>query len=189
MTTDSSVLRLVQLIREGHQAAASEIWDRYAPRLQELARGWVKKSLSGGAYDEEDVAISAMQDFFQGIKENRFPDLRGGTDIWQLLAVISIRKANDRAKAIKAEKRGGGVPVNEISDVPAEQLTPDLELMMTEETQRLIQELKDPEMEALVLLKLEGYTNDEIAARLGYSRRTIQRMLKLVREIWEKMVK
>ena len=45
--------------------------------------------------------------------------------------------------------------------------------------------LNDPELESLVMLKLEGYTNDEIAEKLGYTRRTIQRMLNLVRDAWK----
>jgi DNA-binding CsgD family transcriptional regulator len=36
----------------------------------------------------------------------------------------------------------------------------------------------------VALMKLEGLTNDEIAGRLGYSRRTIQRMLSLIRDVW-----
>jgi hypothetical protein len=33
--------------------------------------------------------------------------------------------------------------------------------------------------------KLEGYTNDEIAARLGCVRRSVERMLQLIRHLWQ----
>jgi DNA-directed RNA polymerase specialized sigma24 family protein len=36
----------------------------------------------------------------------------------------------------------------------------------------------------MVLYKLEGYTNREIAEKLGRSRPTIERRLRLIREIW-----
>jgi DNA-directed RNA polymerase specialized sigma24 family protein len=48
--------------------------------------------------------------------------------------------------------------------------------------------LRDPALEAVVLLKLEGYSNVEIAEKMKYSRRTIQRMLELVKDIWGQYV-
>ena len=41
---------------------------------------------------------------------------------------------------------------------------------------------------SLALWKLEGYTNDEIAGLMGYTRRTIQRMLAVIRQSWEAAV-
>jgi predicted DNA-binding protein (UPF0251 family) len=49
----------------------------------------------------------------------------------------------------------------------------------------MINLLADSELESLVLWKLEGETNDSVATQLNYTRRTIQRMLRLVRDIWE----
>jgi DNA-binding CsgD family transcriptional regulator len=34
------------------------------------------------------------------------------------------------------------------------------------------------------LWKLEGYTNDEIAAKLGCARRTVERKLRVIRAVW-----
>jgi len=45
--------------------------------------------------------------------------------------------------------------------------------------------LNDPELEKVAVLKLEGYSNDEVAQELGYTRRTIQRMLNLIRVLWQ----
>ena len=60
--------------------------------------------------------------------------------------------------------------------------------MMSEECRRLLRVLNDPELEGVVLLKLEGFSNDEIAKQFGYSRRTIQRMLALIRDLWSQEV-
>ena len=38
----------------------------------------------------------------------------------------------------------------------------------------------------MALLRMEGYTVDEIAARLGCVARTVKRKLQLIRSIWEK---
>jgi RNA polymerase sigma factor (sigma-70 family) len=56
---------------------------------------------------------------------------------------------------------------------------------MTEECERLLERLEDPELEALATAKLEGYTNEEIAQRLGCSVRTIERRLRLIRKKWQ----
>ena len=48
----------------------------------------------------------------------------------------------------------------------------------------MLKNLGDPALEEMVLLKLEGYSNVEIAGKMQYSRRTIQRMLELVKDIW-----
>jgi DNA-directed RNA polymerase specialized sigma24 family protein len=61
---------------------------------------------------------------------------------------------------------------------------PELVVEMEEEFQRLLAGLDD-ELRALALLKMEGYTNAEAAARLGRSLRSVERGLKLLRGIWE----
>lgn len=184
MSSDSSVSRFIHLLRSGDAEAAKKIWDSYAPRLQLLAKKWVHRL---GGFDEEDVAISAIQAFFQGVADGRYPDLQGGTDLWQLLAVIAARKANDMRKRAIAEKRGTGIEPGSsdgLESVPGGGLPADLSAMMMEEVRGLLDELKDGDLESVALLKLDGHTNDEVAAKMGYSRRTIQRMLKLIRDIW-----
>ena len=186
--SDSSVILVIEALRQGDSQAAKEIWDRYAPRLQVMAKKWVRRVGNTGEYDEEDVAVSALGDFFQGVADGRFPDLKGGTDIWQLLAVIAARKANNMRKKAQADKRGGqnkAQTTDAMEQVAGTDLPPDLSAMMMEECRLLLDQLKDRDLESVALLKLDGFTNDEVAAKLGFSRRTIQRMLKLIREIWE----
>jgi phosphoglycolate phosphatase-like HAD superfamily hydrolase len=48
----------------------------------------------------------------------------------------------------------------------------------------LLSKLNDPNLEKVVIWKLDGHTNDEIAIRLNRTRRTVQRMLDLIRVIW-----
>ena len=62
--------------------------------------------------------------------------------------------------------------------------TPELAAMMSDECRRLLNLLSDPELETVALFKLQGYTNKEVADSMGYSRRTIQRMLSLIKELW-----
>jgi hypothetical protein len=40
-------------------------------------------------------------------------------------------------------------------------------------------------LESVALLRMEGYTVEEIAGRLGYVPRTIKRKLRVIRGLWE----
>ncbi|HEY2154573.1 MAG TPA: ECF-type sigma factor, partial [Isosphaeraceae bacterium] len=43
----------------------------------------------------------------------------------------------------------------------------------------------DDDQQAVAIAKLEGLTNEQIAARLNRALRTVERRLKLIRKIWE----
>ena len=68
-----------------------------------------------------------------------------------------------------------------IGNVP----TPEFAAMMVEECRRLLGRLADPDLEALALAKMEGYTNAEIAERWKCSVRTVERSLRLIRKSWQ----
>src|SRR5262245_6241781 len=65
---------------------------------------------------------------------------------------------------------------------------PEFAAMMAEECQRLLDALDDDALRQVALSRMEGYTNDEIAAQLGCARRTIARRLELIRKTWESAV-
>jgi DNA-directed RNA polymerase specialized sigma24 family protein len=58
--------------------------------------------------------------------------------------------------------------------------------LLEEECQRLLGLLDHGELQRVALLKMEGYTVEEIAAQLGRVPRTVKRRLQLIRQIWEK---
>jgi hypothetical protein len=51
---------------------------------------------------------------------------------------------------------------------------------------RLFGLLRNLGLEKVALLKMEGHSLGEIAARLGCVARTVQRQLRLIRHIWER---
>jgi DNA-directed RNA polymerase specialized sigma24 family protein len=55
---------------------------------------------------------------------------------------------------------------------------------MAIEYQALLAKLNDPNLERVATLKLDGYTNEEIAISIHRTRRTVQRMLDLIRDLW-----
>jgi DNA-directed RNA polymerase specialized sigma24 family protein len=56
---------------------------------------------------------------------------------------------------------------------------------MSDQCAQLIESLGNPDLEKIALWKLAGHTNEEIAAEQGCTRVTIQRRLRIIRDIWE----
>jgi DNA-directed RNA polymerase specialized sigma24 family protein len=66
--------------------------------------------------------------------------------------------------------------------------SPELAAQMTEECQRLLANLGNETLQAVALWKMEGYTNIEIAAKLGCVEQTVERKLRAVRQVWSNEV-
>jgi DNA-directed RNA polymerase specialized sigma24 family protein len=56
---------------------------------------------------------------------------------------------------------------------------------MTEQCERLLDLLGNADLRSIALWKMEGYTNEEIAAKLPCARSTVQRKLNLIQTRWE----
>ena len=195
---DGSVTRWIGALKAGDYAAAQPLWERYFERLVGLARGKLRATRKGSPVeDEEDAALSAFNSFCAGAARGRFPLLSDRNDLWRLLVVITARKACAQVQRRTRQKRGSGRVLGELdlaangADVAAaldqvvgEEPSPEFAAMVAEECCRLLDVLDDDTLRRVALLRMEGYTNDEIAARLGCARRTVARRLDLIRSIW-----
>ena len=101
---------LVEL-KEGHESAAQELWNRYLAELMSLAR----HRLHGLACetDEEDIALSALKSAMLGVRNNQFPDLHDRTSLWPLLVTITARKAINVIKRQSMKKRDRALEVRD----------------------------------------------------------------------------
>jgi DNA-directed RNA polymerase specialized sigma24 family protein len=186
---EGSVTHWLSRLREGDPTAAEQLWHRYFQRLVGLAR----KRLQGAprrAADEEDVALSAFDSFCRRAEQGCFPQLLDRDGLWRLLVVITGRKAYHLVRDESREKRGG--PAGEraeeqdLAEVLSREPSPEFAAQVADECERLVRGLGDPELASVALWKMEGYTNEEIADRLGYSVRSVKRKLQLIRRLWEK---
>jgi DNA-directed RNA polymerase specialized sigma24 family protein len=197
---DGSVTRWLGELKAGARGATQPLWDRYFHRLVILARGRLRAMHAATAdADEEDAALSAFDSFCAGVERGRFPQLSDRDDLWRLLVTITDRKALDQAERQRRQKRGGGRLRNEADlvvnrdDGPAAGLeqfigdepTPEFAALVAEEYRNRLASLKDDTLRRIATWKLEGYTNEEIAARLGCALRTVANKLKLIRLKWE----
>ena len=73
-----------------------------------------------------------------------------------------------------------------IEQVIGDEPTPLLATVLAEDFRHLLDGLDDAQLKAIALAKLEGYDNQEIAARLGCALRTVERRLELIRRKWER---
>jgi DNA-directed RNA polymerase specialized sigma24 family protein len=188
MSAPGSVTCWLDGLRAGDAVAAQRLWESYFRRLVGLARRRLRGAAPGVA-DAEDVALSAFDSFCRGAGRGRFPRLNDRDDLWQVLVVLTARKAADLLRAEAAQKRGGGRPRPrdggpDPGAVAGREPTPSFAAQVADECRRLLDRL-DEELRALALLKMEGYTNAEIAAWLGRSLATVERKLKLIRRVWE----
>ena len=172
---------------------ALKLWDRINPRVRELSRRWIAKIGTTVSFDEDDVTVSVFATFCDRLRSGQLPDLNDREGLWRLIILMTARKSNDYVKTAFARKRTHGVEtpdvgLHAISELRDTQLEPSIEVMMEDQCQAMLKSLGDTVLESVVLLKLEGYSNVEIAERLQYSRRTIQRMLELVKDIWGQYV-
>jgi DNA-directed RNA polymerase specialized sigma24 family protein len=174
---------LVQL-KAGEEAAAQPLWERYFGRLVGLARARLRGAPRRAA-DEEDVALSAFDSFCRGAQEGRYPRLADRDDLWRLMVLITAHKVLDRLRHERRHKRGGGkTAAADLETLVGPEPSPEFAAEVADECRRLLGQLHDPELQAVALWKMEGYTTEEIAAKLGYVPRTVERKLRLIRSIW-----
>ena len=195
---DGSVTRWIGDLKAGGDSAAQHLWERYFHRLVHLARARLRAARRAGAVeDEEDAALSAFDSFCRGAAGGRFPQLADRDDLWRLLVVITVRKVMGQVGRQAAQKRGGGRLVGEsaviggdaaegggLDRIAGDEPTPELAAMVVDEYRRLRDGLGSEALRQVLDLRLEGYTREEIAERLGCAERTVKRKLEVIREAW-----
>jgi DNA-directed RNA polymerase specialized sigma24 family protein len=194
-----SVTHWLGALQAGDNAAARPLWERYFAQLVRLASARIRATSGGAAVaDGEDAALSAFDSFCTGVARGRFPQLSDRDDLWRLLVVITARKVGAQRQRQRRQKRGGDRVLVE-ADLKAcwadegdrgldliigPEPTPEFAAMVAEEYRRLLDGLGDDSLRQVALWRMEGYTNDEIADRLGCARRTVARRLDLIRKTW-----
>lgn len=181
MADENSVTFWIQAVRAGDSTAAQELWNRYFDKLMRLARARMNH-LPKATYDEEDAAISTFQVLYRQLQNGSYPELSDRDELWQLMLTVMARKINRRAEYESAAKRSSnGLPATPFDSAAVIDTTA---VEVADECGALLTKLADPNLEQVALWKLDGFTNDEIAQKLNKTRRTVQRMLNLIREIW-----
>lgn len=188
---------LLDRVRDGDEQATATLWERYFRQLVRVAAKRLPANLKRTG-DEEDIALSAFHSFIAGIRLDRFPDLGGPDNLWGLLITLTSRKVHAHLRHQTRQKRGGGSVRGEsvfidpsdpqrgvgIGGVTGDVDTPDLQAELAEACETLLQKLPDDQLRQIAIMRMDGYLVDEIAGRLGISKRAIERRLQLIRKVW-----
>jgi RNA polymerase sigma factor (sigma-70 family) len=176
-----SVSLLYEEVRNGDERAVGELWKRFLPRLLGLAR----KALKGRELrhaDSDDVVQSAFLSFWQGAAGGQFDQPASRENLWNLLGVITVRKARKLIEREQAAKRGGGRRAAEATTRPEPAVA---DTVAFDAFCSDLFELLDDELQGFAALRMMGYTNREVAEMLDCSERKVERKLQLIRTLWE----
>ena len=184
---EGSVTQFFHQMCAGNQDALGVLWKRFFPRLLGLAR----KSLAfrpDRFPDAEGAVQTAFVSLWKGAEAGKFLAL-DRDDLWNLLAMITVRRVRLRLAGDMALRRGGGEILNgadlrdddfQLEDALAQLPTQELDA----ECEAMLMQL-DEEQRTIAVTRLMGYTNGEIAELLNCPERTVERKLQRIRGLWQ----
>lgn len=198
MSDTQDITAIVHRVEQGDSSAATELWVHCLPRLLSYCRRRLPDHMRR-VLDEEDVALSAFKSFCLGAQDQAFGTIKSRDELWRLLFCIAGRKASGYIKHQTRQKRGGGMVAGEsiFKSGDDESVTPGIEQVPDEspchittaefvnDCQVLFDMLEDEKLQMVAMLRIEGYSVDEIAERVGCARRSVERRLNLIRQIWK----
>lgn len=176
-----SITMLYQQWRQGDQESLNKLITRFWPRLLALANSTLAGRVKRAA-DAEDALQSAMISFFDRGNSGGFHDQMDRDDLWNVLGVITVRKAYRLQEREQAQKRGSGKVMTgqPLENSPAAPSEAELDILCGE-----MLEMLDDDLRAFAVLRMMGYKNREIAEKIGCTERKVERKLNLIRAEWE----
>lgn len=198
MDTNGSVTSWLRLLEQGDDDAAQRLWDRYSSEMHKVAQRRMHRLKQRDIVDEEDVVVGAFAAVCLAARKGQLQTVLNRTDLWGLMVVATLQKIGQRVQYTEAGKRQADKLIRQadgldefgsrLERVACDADGPQSEAVHAERVEQLMARLPNPDLRALAILKLAGHTNDEIAKELGFTRRTIQRMLNLIRISWDDLL-
>jgi RNA polymerase sigma-70 factor (ECF subfamily) len=174
--------RLIAGLRAGDKDASREVCALYGESLERIAARRLPGALRARV-GPEDVVQSVCRTFFRRARGGEF-QLADTEALWRLLCAITLTKVRAQARHHLRQKRGldrETDAADEGAAVAAPGPTPAQAAEFADQFQHLLSGL-DAEAQAVVDLKLQDFTQAEIADRLGCSERTVRRVLKRLQD-------
>jgi DNA-directed RNA polymerase specialized sigma24 family protein len=195
MASEGSVTRIIALVKGGNHPAAQVLWEAYFLRVVEMAHARLRSRKGEGR--AHAVAGSVLETLLRRAAEGRFPDLNDRDDLWRLLVVLTIRKAINLYRREKGRQRHEVLfselpdPAHfeaEIGDGPRPKDFFELWSELMACLDREPRPEKAARLNQVAELKLEGFTQAEVARRIGVSEITVRRDLHCIRELWVRRI-
>jgi len=173
----------LDLWRQGDQEAAQKLFERYVEQVLKLARKHLNRALASRV-DAEDIAQSVFRTFFHRAGKGQFY-VEEPEDICKLLARITVHKTLRQVAFHMRGKRNARAESGETQEMLLNRLaagpTSEEAVAFVDQLEHILARLKPADRQILEM-RMEGYNNQEIAAKLGISDRKIRRLLERLRE-------
>jgi DNA-directed RNA polymerase specialized sigma24 family protein len=185
-------------LKDVSELDAERIWHEFFPKLKRYAQKRIR-DMATRTFDEEDVALSAINSFFRGHAAGRFDELAGDEELWRLLVTITARKVTAQRRKQLAAKRGGGNVRGEsvflaageselnvgLAQIMDENRMPESASEVAKTCKDLLAVLPNEKLRETALMRMEGYTNKEISEQLKCSVARTKQRVALIKELWQ----
>lgn len=181
-----SLTQELDRLKAGEPTATEKLWTRLFEPLVALAENRLRQAEGlGRVASGEDIASEALQRFFEAVDKNGFPELHDRDNLWRILSTITARAVLNLKRHNTAQKRGSGRVRGEsvfdscdggIEGSAACGPTEDWDLIFEEALSRLTAKQQE-----IALMKLSGYSNQEISVAVAKPLRTVERNLHEIR--------
>ncbi len=175
----------LEKFREGDEQAAGKLFQRHANQLLELARQRISQRFASRV-DPEDVVQSVFRTFFKRARQGEFT-LREKDDLVKLLVRITVYKTlrqiafHQQAKRDARQESGTGeVNQDQLLAVMSKGATPEEAVIFLDELETFLDQ-QSPTDCKICEMRIEGYSNAEIAEALGINERRIRRLMERLR--------
>jgi len=193
VSTDGSVTHLIGEMKAGNPQALDELYRAYFPRLVALARKKLSQSPPLGE-DEEDVVQSVFGRLCQIAERGWYPSLQNRNDLWVLLFCLTARKIGrlkrkhlpiPEANILHPGEQIAGDEARGLESLLDHEPTPEEAAAFAEDVKQRLDALNDDILRQVAQWKMENFTDEEIAHKLGCVTRTVERKLWVIRNTWE----
>jgi len=191
-----SVTRAIAALDGPGESAAQLLWERFFQQLCDFAARRIYRR-HRRLLSPDEIATDAFLALIDGIRQKRFDRVRDRDDLWQMLILIAARRTIHVQRQLDRKKRGGGkvrgqsalgrANIDSIIDFIGRDLSPEVFAQIQEMSQQLFAELPNDALRHVAAWRMAGHSNAEIATKLDVTERTVERKLKLIRDIWMKM--
>jgi RNA polymerase sigma factor (TIGR02999 family) len=167
----SDITVMLHAVARGERQASSELLPLVYAELRRLAEGRMAQEAAGQTLQPTALVHEAWLRLVgdgERTWENRAHFFGAAAEAMRRILIENARR---KARL----KRGGGLARVDIAELDLAETTPDEKVLLINEALEKLQ-LEDPEKARVVVLKFfGGLTNQEVAANLGVTERTVER--------------
>ncbi len=189
MNDTQTVTNWIVRLADGDSRAVEMIFEKYFNRLIKLALRKMH-GLNTVPYSPEDVVNSVVRSLWNGVQNNKI-EILTEDNLWGCLYQITTRKVCAERRRAFSKKRGenkmviSGDQINQetednlFSSIVGKEPSPEMALEMAEGADELLLLFDNlPTHKQLIVLKLQGFSNHEIANQLGICDNSVRRYIK-----------